>query len=125
MDAAAPAPVAGATSGAKKRAAPAKSAKAAKQKVLDADREERRRAKPASEIVPERWALDKAAVEVQRPGAHETPSLWEGKDGFAMRGKLEYNSDALRTLLERKGLPRGTRPLPFLRNAVEKAYGIS
>ena len=42
-----------------------------------------------------------------------------------MKGKLEYNSDALRNLLDRKGVNSYTRPLPVLRNLVEKEYGIA
>lgn len=115
----------GAKAGPEKAKKEPKDARAAAQRVRDADRNERRVAKPVSEIVLEWWVSDQAAIEAQCPGANENTTLWKSKDGHALKGKLQYTSDALRNLLREKGAPSRTRPLPVLRNAVAKAYGIA
>ena len=115
----------GAKAGPEKAKKEPKDARAAEQRVRDADRNERRVAKPVSEIVLEWWVSDQAAIEAQCPGANENTTLWKSKDGHALKGKLQYTSDALRNLLREKGAPSRTRPLPVLRNAVAKAYGIA
>ena len=77
-------------------------------------------------VDPSKWAADRALIEEQRKGAHATPRLWVAKDGRAMQGVgLNYGSVDLRALLQVKGATSYTRPLPVLRNAVEKVYTIA
>ena len=76
-------------------------------------------------VDPSKWAADRALIEEQRKGAHATPRLWETKDGHAVKAGLNYGSLDLRALLQVKGAPSYTRPLPVLRNAVEKVYTIA
>ena len=76
-------------------------------------------------VDPSKWAADRALIEEQHKGAHATPRLWGPKDGQAVRVGLNYGSLDLRALLQVKGATSYTRPLPVLRNAVEKVYTIA
>ena len=97
---------------------------AARQRERTRDREEVRKG-TSVDMDTVRLAEDEAQIEAQRPGVMKDVSLWQGRtDGFAMRGKLHYNSAALRNALAAKDKSDRTRPLPKLLLAVKDAYGF-
>ena len=88
------------------------------------DREEVRKG-TSVDMDKARLAEDQAQIEAQRPGVMKDTSLWQGNtDGYAMRGKLHYQSADLRNALAAKDKSDRTRPLPKLLLAVKDAYGF-